>query len=485
MDLPQEFESQARLWLGETRYGRLAAALQEEPSVSVRLNPAKAVGAGLTVGGVNGSDGPVPWASAEGRYLKSRPMFTADPLFHAGAYYVQEASSMFLGVALRRYVTSPVVALDLCAAPGGKSTHLRALLPEGSLLVSNEPVRARAQVLVENMVKWGHPDVVVSNSYPADFGRLPGFFDVMVTDVPCSGEGMFRKEEEAVSGWSMANVVMCRDRQRDILRTAWPVLKPGGLLVYSTCTFNPLEDEENVAWIAAELGAEVLPLDVPAEWHVEGDLRGCADALPVCHFLPGFVRGEGFFLAVLRKSLPEEGGLTVAGAAQMVGPKKAKGKANTSSASVSGDACRPWLLQSATFDFRVEGQRLTAFRTAFSRQKDLLCRAVNVIHAGIAVAELKGRDWMPLHALAMSSVLDVSAFPAVEVGYDVAVAYLRKESLTLLSATPRGYVLLTYGGLPLGFVKNVGGRANNLYPQEWKIRTSHLTPYSLKPDFSF
>ena len=461
MDLPQEFESQARLWLGETRYGRLAAALQEEPSVSVRLNPAKAVGAGLTVGGVNGSDGPVPWASAEGRYLKSRPMFTADPLFHAGAYYVQEASSMFLGVALRRYVTSPVVALDLCAAPGGKSTHLRALLPEGSLLVSNEPVRARAQVLAENMAKWGHPDVVVSNSYPADFGRLSGFFDVMVTDVPCSGEGMFRKEEEAVASWSMANVVMCRDRQRDILREAWPALKPGGLLVYSTCTFNPLEDEENVAWIAAELGAEVLPLDVPAEWHVEGDLHGGEDALPVYHFLPGFVRGEGFFLAVqkVKRKLPV-------------------------SASVPFDVCHSWF-KSEGFEFQVEGQRLTAFRTAFSRQKALLCRAVNVMYAGIAVAELKGRDWMPLHALAMSSELDVSAFPAVDVDYDVAVAYLRKDSLALPSATPRGYVLLTYSGLPLGFVKNVGGRANNLYPQEWKIRTSHLTPYSLKPDFSF
>ena len=483
MELPQEFEAQARLWLGETRYGRLAVALQEEPSVSIRLNPFKSERAGLAAGALEGGDGPVAWAPDEGCYLKSRPMFTADPLFHAGAYYVQEASSMFLGAVMQRHVTSPVVALDLCAAPGGKSTHIRALLPEGSLLVSNEPVRARAQVLVENMVKWGHPDVVVSNSYPADFGRLPGFFDVMVTDVPCSGEGMFRKEEEAVSGWSMANVVMCRDRQRDILRTAWPALKPGGLLVYSTCTFNPLEDEENVAWIAAELGAEVLPLDVPAEWHVEGDLRGGEEALSVYHLLPGFVRGEGFFLTVLRKSLSDEGGLTDAEVAQAVRLKKVKHKF-PASASVPFDVCHSWF-KSEGFEFQAEGQRLTAFRTAFSRQKALLCRAVNVMYAGIAVAELKGRDWMPLHALAMSSELDVSAFPAVDVDYDVAVAYLRKESLALPSATPRGYVLLTYSGLPLGFVKNVGGRANNLYPQEWKIRTSHLTPYSLKPDFSF
>ena len=202
-DIPQEFKDYARRLLGAERYARFAQALDEDPSVSVRLNPFKAVWSGLLAEDLNGVDGSVPWASGEGCYLSERPPFTFDPLFHAGAYYVQEAASMFLGQILRRYVTRPVVALDLCAAPGGKSTHIRSCLPEGSLLVSNEPVKARAQVLLENLTKWGHPDVIVTNSYPKDFARLPDFFDLLVTDVPCSGEGMFRKEEDAVTGWSM------------------------------------------------------------------------------------------------------------------------------------------------------------------------------------------------------------------------------------------------------------------------------------------
>ena len=228
-DIPQEFKDYTRCLLGAERYARFAQALDEPPSVSVRLNPFKAVWSGLSAEGLNGGDGPVLWASGEGCYLSERPPFTFDPLFHAGAYYVQEAASMFLGQILRRYVTRPVVALDLCAAPGGKSTHIRSCLPEGSLLVSNEPVKARAQVLLENLTKWGHPDVIVTNSYPKDFARLPDFFDLLVTDVPCSGEGMFRKEEDAVTGWSMEAVRMCQDRQREILRDVWPSLKPGGL----------------------------------------------------------------------------------------------------------------------------------------------------------------------------------------------------------------------------------------------------------------
>ena len=303
-EIPQEFRDYACRLLGQERYDCFARALAEPPSVSVRLNPFKAIHAGLSPGGLHGADGSVPWASGEGCYLQGRPSFTADPLFHAGAYYVQEASSMFLGQALRQHVSGPAVVLDLCAAPGGKSTHIRSLLPEGSLLVSNEPVKARAQVLLENMTKWGHPDVAVTNAYPQDFARLPSFFDVLVADVPCSGEGMFRKEEAAVEGWSMDNVLMCRDRQRAILRDVWPALKPGGLLVYSTCTLNAYEDEENVAWVAAELGAEVLGVEVAPQWGVVGNLLppDAAGSFPAYHFIPGFTRGEGFFLAVLRKS---------------------------------------------------------------------------------------------------------------------------------------------------------------------------------------
>ena len=489
--IPQEFLDDARRLLGEVRFRRFEAALGESPSVSVRLNPLKCAAAGLRAADCAGYDAPVPWA-AQGVYLKERPAFTFDPLLHAGVYYVQEASSMFLEAALRRYVTQPVAALDLCAAPGGKSTHARSLLPEGSFLVSNEPVRTRAQVLAENMTKWGHADVAVTNAYPADFGRLEDFFDLLLTDVPCSGEGMFRKEEDAVRDWSRAAVRMCRDRQREILTGVWPALKEGGLLVYSTCTLNHSEDEENVAWIARELGAEVLPLDVPREWGVAGNLLAdsgvptdepAADAVPVYHFLQSEVRGEGFFLAVLRKT---GGGTAVTCAdagrnAVPAGPKKNRRGAAAGREPQPPAQCRRWIERPERFCFRVQGDELTAVRTEWADAAEWLSRTLKVMQAGLTVARMKGRDWMPAHALALSTELCAAAFPQAELTYGQAVAYLRKETFALPPAVPAGYVLLTFGGVPLGFVKNLGNRFNNLYPQEWRIRSGYSVPFCLHP----
>ena len=495
MNLPASFIDYTRALLGNEEYEKLAAALQQEPPVSIRINKLRMKEEGLsslTDSSAHFSFNKVPWAS-DGYYLDERLTFTFDPLFHAGAYYVQEAASMFLGQILRRYVTRPVVALDLCAAPGGKSTHIRSCLPEGSLLVSNEPVKARAQVLLENLTKWGHPDVIVTNSYPKDFARLPDFFDLLVTDVPCSGEGMFRKEEDAVTGWSMEAVRICRDRQREILRDVWPSLKPGGLLVYSTCTLNALEDEENVAWIAEELGAEILPFDVEPGWGVVGNLlpvssvKDTAKAeklFSVAHFIPGFTRGEGFFLAVLRKNGEEETSdwAMFSDRYENERVKSKKKRALHASVPALPASCRSWLLHADTFDFVSDGPVWTAVRSSFSRQVGLLQEAVKVWQAGVPLATVKGKDYIPLHALAMSVDLNRSAFPIVPVSYDMAVAYLRKEVLVLPPDTPKGYVLLTFQDTPIGFVKNIGGRANNLYPQEWKIRTSYLSTYSLKGD---
>ncbi|MBO4999761.1 MAG: RsmB/NOP family class I SAM-dependent RNA methyltransferase, partial [Bacteroidaceae bacterium] len=240
MNLPQAFIERTRQLLGETQYLPFEEALQTEVPVSIRLNVLK---------GAKEVEGePVPWASS-GWYLKNRPTFTFDPLFHAGYYYVQEASSMFVEKVLREYVKEPVVMLDLCAAPGGKSTLCRSVLPEGSLLVANEVMRNRSQILAESLIKWGHPEIVVTNNDPADFTDLTHLFDVILTDVPCSGEGMFRKDQVAVDEWSLENVDVCWKRQRRILTDIWPALKPGGLLIYSTCTFNREEDEDNVTWI--------------------------------------------------------------------------------------------------------------------------------------------------------------------------------------------------------------------------------------------
>ena len=240
MNLSSDFIEQTRSLFGEERYARFLDDVARDPVVSVRLNPAKP---GAEWGGDS-----VPWA-AQGRYIASRPSFTADPLFHAGCYYVQEASSMFLEQVMRRYVDAPVRMLDLCAAPGGKSTHAISLLPEGSLFVANEPMPLRAAVLAENIIKWGSPSTVVTRNEPADFAPFKELFDVIVVDAPCSGEGMFRKDERAVSMWSPSNVKTCVSRQRTILSDIWGSLRPGGLLVYSTCTFNRHEDEDMVAWI--------------------------------------------------------------------------------------------------------------------------------------------------------------------------------------------------------------------------------------------
>ena len=460
MNLPQSFVERTRQLLGDEQYPLFEQALGTEVPVSIRPNRMKC---SLPVAGE-----PVPWAPS-GVYLEKRPTFTFDPLFHAGCYYVQEASSMFVERVLREYVQEPVVMLDLCAAPGGKSTLCRSALPEGSLLVANEVMRNRSQILAENLMKWGHPEVVVTNNDPADFTDLTHLFDVILTDVPCSGEGMFRKDQVAVDEWSLENVDICWQRQRRILSDIWPALKPGGLLIYSTCTFNREEDEDNVAWIARELGADMLEVPVEEAWGITGNLIG--DSFPVYRFLPHKVKGEGFFLAVLRKHAGEVETVEPRAEKKKKGGKDVKGKAPQ--LSVPKEA-KDWLQIPGDYQLTINGTNVQAFPKLHETVYTLLQQYVKVIHAGITLGEMKGKDLIPHHSLAMSTALANDAFPKAEVTYEQAIAYLRKESLVLDAGVPRGYVLLTYQNIPLGFMKNIGNRANNLYPQEWRIRSGYL-----------
>lgn len=460
MNLPQSFVERTRQLLGDEQYPLFEQALGTEVPVSIRPNRMKC---NLPVAGE-----PVPWAPS-GIYLEKRPTFTFDPLFHAGCYYVQEASSMFVERVLREYVQEPVVMLDLCAAPGGKSTLCRSALPEGSLLVANEVMRNRSQILAENLMKWGHPEVVVTNNDPADFTDLTHLFDVILTDVPCSGEGMFRKDQVAVEEWSLENVDICLQRQRRILSDIWPALKPGGLLIYSTCTFNREEDEDNVAWIARELGADVLEVPVEEAWGITGNLIG--DSFPVYRFLPHKVKGEGFFLAILRKHAGEVETVEPRAEKKKKGGKDVKGKAPQ--LSVPKEA-KDWLQIPGDYQLTINGTNVQAFPKSHETVYTLLQQYVKVIHAGITLGEMKGKDLIPHHSLAMSTALADGAFPKAEVTYEQAIAYLRKESLVLDTGVPRGYVLLTYQNIPLGFMKNIGNRANNLYPQEWRIRSGYL-----------
>ena len=298
--LPVEFTSYTRALMGDNNYRLFMQGMAEEAPASIRLNPYKWPKQRWNV---PMADGRVAWCE-DGFYLKERPNFTFDPLLHAGCYYVQEASSMFIACVLRQYVHGAVRMLDLCAAPGGKSTCAMGNLPAGSVLVSNEPIPLRAQILSENIQKYGHPDMMVTNNYPADFKRLKTQFDVVLADVPCSGEGMFRKDEGAIAEWSAQNVEACWRLQRSIISEIWDSLRPGGLLIYSTCTFNAHEDEENVRWIAEEYGAELLPVSTKTEWNITGSLL---DDMPVYRFIPGKTRGEGLFLAAMRKPGTSEG----------------------------------------------------------------------------------------------------------------------------------------------------------------------------------
>ena len=378
----------------------LLQGLDHEPSVSIRLNSRRLSPDVQPIG----ADGQVPWCP-EGYYLSNRPLFTADPLFHAGAYYVQEASSMFLAHVLRHLNSHLHTVLDLCAAPGGKSTLLRSILPDDCRLISNEPNRQRAQVLAENLAKWGHPNVLVTQSYAAEIAHSIEPVDLILADVPCSGEGMFRKEEEAVRQWSPRLVADCAALQRSIVRDIWPLLKPGGILIYSTCTFNPEEDEQNVEWIAHELGAEPLSIPIDDGWGIRGDLRkvqATDNPLPCYHFLPGLVRGEGFFLAVLQK----------------------------------------------------QGTHQTHIKKA------------KKAHSIVTLP---------------SNQLDEAGVPCVELSLADAVRYLQREALVLPPDTPHGHVQVCYCGHRLGLMNNLGSRANNLYPKEWRIRSNYVEPRTLFP----
>ncbi len=452
--IPKDFAEYTRQLMGDSLYSTLENGLAQEAPVSVRLNPFK------THDGLDGCE-QVPWCEW-GYWLTGRPAFTFDPMLHAGLYYVQEASSMFIAEAIRQCLERGVIpneallAADICAAPGGKSTVLRSILPEGSLLFSNEPMKPRASVLKENMVKFGHPDVIVTNNFPRDYKKAKLTFDLVVADVPCSGEGMFRKDAGAIEEWSTQNVEKCRLLQRSIIEDIWPCLKPGGTLVYSTCTFNAHEDEENIQWIVDNLGAKAISLDVPAEWNITGPLIG---SLPCYRFIPGRTRGEGLFMAVLRKDGKDKKSKTIAIEGKGKGKRKPTDFGN-------------WLVG----DFAIVEAK-DSLRAIPSRWVDIynnVAKPLHVIHAGVELGTRKGKNVIPDTSLALSMALNKSAFPQAELNFTQAVNYLRKESVTLPTGAPRGFTIVTYRQQPLGFVKNIGQRANNLYPQEWKIKSSHI-----------
>lgn len=428
-------------------------ALGSVPPVSLRVSAAKTLPALPAA-----EKGPIPWAK-NGRYLVERPVFTLDPALHAGAYYVQEASSMFLEQAVAAIcaeLPDEVVALDLCAAPGGKSTHLYDLLPEGSLLIANEVIRLRADILAENLTKWGALNVAVTNADPEVIGkRLESFFDLMVVDAPCSGEGMFRKDPDSISEWSEAHVNLCADRQKRILADAWPALKPGGFLVYSTCTYNVQENEETLAWLRLTLDAEPVRLQLSDSW---GIVETHHAGMYGYRLYPHRLSGEGLFMAVIRK--PGE-------APESRKRKPAAGKLPLATRK-EAEQVRNWLLPQAEVGWWKHGDTLHAFPQTWAQLVPLL-DGLPLKKLGTAVGSLHNRGVNPEHELALSPLLNPDAFSLAPTDREQAIHYLSLRDFAP-DEVGSGWNLIQYQGLGLGWAKPVGNRMNNYYPKHWRIR---------------
>lgn len=427
-------------------FTRFIESIDQPAAVSLRVNPHKF--------SLPGFAERIPWCDT-GAFLTQRPSFTLDPVFHSGAYYVQEASSMFLEQAFRQIEhRKGRIVLDLCAAPGGKSTHLLSLLDRDDLLVSNEVIRSRVSVLDENIRKWGHQNVVICNSDPADFGKLEGLFDVVLVDAPCSGEGLFRRDASAIQQWSVDNTNLCATRQRRILADIWPSLKNGGYLIYSTCTFNPEENEENLRWLAKNNEVESIRIQVQENWGVE-EIEN--SGLFGYRFLPYRVKGEGFFLTLIRKK---------EGCNSYLIPKKTKPKFEKMPKQYA--EIRNWL-SSADSEFFAKSEFLVAFPESKVPVLNALSGQLRVISFGLPVAQFKKNDLLPEHTFALSIDRNPRVFESIELDLRDALLYLKKDEIRI-NSSGKGWVLVQYQGVPLGFVKNLGNRANNYFLKEWRIR---------------
>ncbi len=444
--------------LGREKAGKCLPAFDLPPSVSIRFNPGKISSPEeeLSYLGIKEVS---PWCKW-GRDLESRPVFTLDPLFNAGCYYVQDASAMFPGMIFRRELTGneveslgrPLRVLDLCAAPGGKSTDLAASLRErlgdGFLLVCNEVMKSRCGILADNLAIWGDPNVVVTSCDPAAFACLEGFFDVILADVPCSGEGMFRKDSGAREEWSEDLVALCASRQKRILSSVWPALKEGGVLVYSTCTFEKEENDGIVRWVCADLGASPL---YGNEGGKEMDVNGLVTTEYGYLLVPGLVpSGEGQYCSAVIK----EGGCTW------------KKRMKAPSGDVMPASVRSCL--SGDFVFSRAGDTVIAVPSVIAAEVGALS-SLHPIRRGVAVGALKGRDFVPSEDLVLSLSFASGSLPSFAADKETALRYLRRDAV-VLDGAPKGFVVLTYGNHPVGAVKNLGGRVNSLHPLSRRVR---------------
>lgn len=474
--LPDGFKAMISDSLGTEIADVLLPALNTEPDTSIRLNLNKSPLLQLYDGMTE-----VPWCFSA-FYLDKRPRFTSNPLLHAGVFYVQDASSTVYETIVRSLVgENPVKAADLCAAPGGKTTALLNALSDGSVMLANEYVSSRANILRENLCKYGYPGMVITNSDTSKLSAIRNYFDLVTIDAPCSGEGMMRKEEVARAQWSEGLVRQCASLQREIIDNAVEMLAPGGYLIYSTCTFNTTEDEENAAYIAEVHGLTPDDTGLAGKFGIRPQAKG---NVPCLRFMPGFVRGEGLFVAVFRKDFDSmhnaesmlNAQCSMHSHGESIGKKAKDIRKNSKGILKPNSKIDPKILSTAKswmsgeFEIIPHNDKLLALTPATADLLSRIPKEVRIMAAGVEVGEIKGKDLVPSHSLAMS-IAFAQTFPEVELPEEDALRYLTREAITLPPDTPRGYVTVSYCGFPLGFVKNLGNRSNNLYPNEYRIHS--------------
>ena len=424
-----------------------------EQVTSIRINPNKI----SSPDSIFPTPEKIPWTQY-GYYLKQRPSFTFDPLFHAGCYYVQEASSMFLEQALQQLVdlSKPVRVLDLCAAPGGKSTHIQSLISSDSLLVSNEIIRSRNNILIDNIKKWGCANVFVSNNDPSAFQKLEGYFDVLVVDAPCSGSGLFRKDEDAIDEWSLNNVELCSQRQQRILADALPALKQNGILIYSTCSYSKEEDEDIMDWLIEELEMENLQLQVDHNWNIM-ETHSSKNRAKGYRFFPDKLKGEGLFLSCFKKTNGS-------------GEFKSRAAKLDKASKKEEDIIKPWLKNGSYEIIRDRGSFFALPGTLIA-QYAVLNPVLNLQYKGAGLGQIMKDRLVPEHSLALSMAVS-EEIPFNEISYEQAIKYLQRQDVNFDTAG-KGWQLVKYKGHHLGWINVLPNRINNYYPKELRILKQH------------
>lgn len=454
IQLPAAFETQMIDLLGTEEFLQFKKAIDLPSKTSIRFNTSKPVKKDWVKKTISWSE--------QGYFLEDRPSFTLDPSFHAGAYYVQEASSMFIDHILKSIESPKGIYLDLAAAPGGKSTLLSGYLGDEGWLVANEVIQSRAQILKENVVKWGLGNTVVTNNDPEHFSPLEGFFDLVLVDAPCSGEGMFRKDPQSRNEWSTDHVTLCELRQKRIMDQAGALVKAGGYLIYSTCTFNTKENEDMIRFLTDEFSYEPVRIPLDSAWGIrETQVEQDGKIYYGYRFFPHLVNGEGFFITILQRS---ESGYS----------QEAKRIKDFKHPFLKEIPDRESLSLDEELGFDGQGKYYSLNDSFFRIQKDWnlhfqkLSQHLSLKYFGVELGKKQKKDWIPTHEWALSN-LPKNGFEKWELTESDAIEFLRKNEIEL-QGLPIGWVLMTYQNLPLGWIKNLGNRINNYYPKEWRIR---------------